>query len=60
MSPEMSKLLQSYDGEELPPLHGEQDHYVVWCYPTGLKRTVVEREQNILTLDEARAHSQGV
>ena len=25
--------------------------------PNGIKRTVVEREQNILTLDEARAHS---
>ena len=25
--------------------------------PSGVKRTVVEREQNIVTLDEARAHS---
>ena len=26
LSREMSKLLQSYDGEELPPLYGEHDH----------------------------------
>ena len=48
-SPEMSKLLHPLDGEELPPLNGETDHYTVWCYHTGVKRTVVEREQDILT-----------
>ena len=58
LSPEMSKLLVPLDGEELPPLNDEIDHYTVWCYPTGVKRTVVEREQHILSLDEARAHSQ--
>ena len=46
-----------WDGAGLPPLNGETEHYTVWCYPNGVKRTVVEREQNILTLDEARAHS---
>ena len=30
---------------------------VVQCYPsTGQKRTVVERENDIISLDEARAH----
>ena len=51
----MSKLLKPLDGEELRPLQSEQDHYVVWCYPTGVKRTVVEREQNIRSLSEAKA-----
>ena len=51
-----SKLLQPTDGEELPPLESERDYYVVRCFPTGLKRTVVEREQNILSLDEAKLH----
>ena len=57
LSHEMSKLLHPFDGEELPPLHGETEHYTVWCYPSGIQRTVVERKQNVLTLDEARAHS---
>ena len=57
LSHAMSKLLHPFDGEELPPLHGETEHYIVRCYPTGIKRAVAEREQNILTLDEARAHS---
>ena len=52
----MSKLLKSLDGEELPPLQGEQEYYVVWCYLSGVKRTVVERAQNILSLEEAKAH----
>lgn len=57
LSPEMSKLLVPLDGEELPPLSGETEHYTVWCNPNGIIRAVVERGQNILTLDEARAHS---
>ena len=32
------------------------DYYVVLCYPSGVKRTVVERENNILTRDEALKH----
>ena len=51
----MSLLLVPLDGEELPDL-GHDGHYVVRCYPaTGQKRTVVEREQNILSLEEARS-----
>ena len=57
LSPEMSKPLVPLDGEELPPLNGETEHYRVLCYPSGVKRTVAERERNILSLDEARAHS---
>ena len=52
----MSRLLKPLDGEELPPLQGEQDYYVVWCYPSGATRTVVEQEQNILPLSEAKLH----
>ena len=51
----MSKLLTPLDGEALPE-HKYDEHYVVWCYPSGLKRTVVERENNILSLDEAKLH----
>ena len=56
MSHGISKLLKPLDDEELPPLQGEQDYHVVWCYPSGIKRIVVEREHNILSLAEARAH----
>ena len=52
----MSMLLTPIDGEVLPEL-GADGYYVVQCFPaTGQKRTVVERENNILSLDEARAH----
>ena len=43
LSHEMSKLLDSLDGDELPPLHGETEHDTVWCYQNGIRRTVVER-----------------
>ena len=56
MSRSMSMLLVSRDGEALPEL-GDDGHYVIQCFPSlGVKRTVVERAQNILTLDEANAH----
>ena len=52
----MSMLLTPKNGEVLPEL-GADGHYVVECFPSlGQKRTVVERENNIISLDEARAH----
>ena len=52
----MSMVLTPLDGEVLPEL-GADGHYVVECFPsTGQKRTVVERENNIISLEEARTH----
>ena len=50
-----SMLLVPDDTMPLPPL-GEGEHYVVECYASGLKRTVVERQNNILSIDEVRQH----
>ena len=35
---------QPLDDEELPPLNCD-GCYVVWCYPSGIKRAVVEQER---------------
>ena len=48
MSRQMSLLLVSADGEQLPVL-GPDEHHVVQVFPTGARKTVVERAQNILT-----------
>ena len=58
MSREMSKL---YVSEELhlPPV-GNDGHYVVQLYRSGIRRTVVERANNILLIDEARANEAAV
>ena len=52
----MSLLLVPTDGETLPPLNHDDDYYVVRVYPSGVKRTVVERKDNILSRDEALQH----
>ena len=49
----MSLLLVPDEATYLPPL-GEGEHYVFEFYASGFKRTVVERANNILTIDEAR------
>ena len=56
LTPQMSLLLMPTDGEALPKLEHHDDYYVVLCYPSGVKRTVVERANNILTRDEALQH----
>ena len=53
---QMSLLLVPTDGETLPPLNHEDEYYVVRVYPSGMKRTVVERKDNILSRDEALQH----
>ena len=52
----MSLLMMPTDGEVLPELSHKDDYYVVRCYPSGAKRTVVERENNILSREEALKH----
>ena len=52
----MSMLLVPTDGETLPKINREDEYYMVIVYPSGVKRTVVEREQNILSRDEALEH----
>ena len=49
----MSLLLVPDDTIYFPPL-GEGEYYVVQAYASGLKRTVVERQDNILSIDEVR------
>ena len=56
LSRQMSLLLAPTDGETLPPLSHEDEYYVVRVYPSGVKRTVVERKDNILSRDEALQH----
>jgi len=56
LSPQMSLLLVPMDGETLPELRHEDEYYVVRVYPSGVKRTVVERKENILSRDEALQH----
>ena len=51
----MSLLLVSGEATYLPRL-GEDEHYVMEFYASGIKRTVVERANNILSIDEARQH----
>ena len=51
----MSLLLVPDETMYLPPL-GEGEYYVVQAYASGLKRTVVERQNNILSIDEVRQH----
>ena len=58
LSNEMSKLYCS-DGPQLPAL-GTDGHHVVQLFPSGVKRTVVERANNILSFDEARANEAAV
>ena len=47
------------EAKHLPPL-GEGEHYVFEYYASGFKRTVVERDNNILSIDEARQQSAAV
>ena len=56
LSPQMSMLLMPTDGETLPELRHADEYYVVRVYPSGVKRTVVEREQNIISREEALKH----
>ena len=49
----MSMLLVPDDTMHLPSLE-EGCYYVVELYAAGLKRTVVERQNNILSIDEVR------
>ena len=58
LTPEMSKLYCS-DEPGLPTL-GSDGYYVMQMFPSGVKRTVVERDNNILTLEEVRAHEKSV
>ena len=51
----MRMLLVPDETLYLPPL-GEGEYYVVEFYASGLKRTVVERANNIIDHDEARQH----
>ena len=55
----MSLLLVPDETMHLPPL-GEGDHYIVQVFASGLKRTVVERQNNILSIDEARQNQAAV
>ena len=52
---QMSLLLVPDEATYLPRL-GEGEHYVMEFYASGIKRTVVERDNNILSIDEARQH----
>ena len=54
----MSKLYCS-DEPQLPSL-GNDGHDVVQLFPSGVKRTVVERANSILSIDEARANEAAV
>ena len=58
LSHQMSLLVVPTDGETLPELNHEHEgeYYVVQAYASGLKRTVVERQNNILSIDEVRRH----
>ena len=56
LSPQMSLLLVPMDGETLPELRHEDEYYVVRVYPSGVKQTVVERKDNILSREEALQH----
>ena len=56
LSHQMILLLVPIDGETLPELRHEDEYYVARVYPSGVKRTVVEREPNILSRDEALKH----
>ena len=49
LSHQMSLLLVPTDGATLPERHHDEEHYVVRVYPSAVKRTVVERQQNILS-----------
>ena len=55
----MSQVHRDTSDEELPGLR-EGEHYVIQLFPTGTKRTVVQREMNILDKSEADAHPQEV
>ena len=55
LSRPMGLLLVPSDGEQLPAL-GHNEQHVVQVFPTGVKKTVVERAQNILTREEALQH----
>ena len=56
MSPQVSQLYGI--SEEFGSQLKEGEFYVVHSYRSGYKATVVERENNILTLEEAQRHSQ--
>ena len=56
LSYQMSLLLTPTDGETLPKLNHSDEYYVVRVYPSGVKREVVEREQNIISREEALKH----
>ena len=58
VSHQMSLLLVPTDGETLPPLNHEDDYYVVRVYLSGVKQTVVERKDNIISREEALQHEE--
>ena len=55
MSPQLSQLYGISEGNSTRLKEGE--FYVLQCHRNGYKATVVERENNILTLEEAQRHA---
>ena len=56
---DFSLLYAAYSGEVLPTL-GPEEHYVLRIYAGGVKRTVVQREANLLDANEARKYPEQV
>ncbi len=54
LSPEMSRLYVPAEGDEVRKNLREGEYYVLQIHAAGQKKTVVEREHNILTQAEAQ------
>ena len=52
---EFSRFYAKHGGKDLPNL-GPEDHVVIQIFPGGIKRTVVQREANLLDADETKRH----
>ena len=55
LSPQLSQLYGISEGHDTQLKEGE--FYVLRCHHSGYKSTVVQRENNILTLEEAQRHA---
>lgn len=55
MSRAFSEFYQFYSDEELPDLK-DNEHYVTRIYAQGMRNTVVQREGNLLDLEEAKKY----
>lgn len=59
MAKAFSEFYAVHSGEELPPLR-DGEHYVTLIWAQGLKRTVVQREANILDLNDCNQYENEV